>query len=198
MLRGVRALAVLVVAATLAPRVAHADDDVVWSRPKTGYVNLLATSFVGDGLRFNNPYRLATVLGSDAQSVSRTATYVDIGATMLLGDPLGFQQGGTLRMTTSLAGVSQTLVTPSYVAWRRWRSLAAYAHAGIPIVLTPNVTWGFEGAVGGAWFFRGGIAVAAEVVGDVFYGAATPDVSIPAYPILSGQIGLLFAYEVFP
>jgi hypothetical protein len=198
MLGPVRALAVVGIVAALAPRMAWADDDVAWSRPKPGYVNLVASSFVGDGLRFNNPYRLATVLGSDAQSLSRTATYVEVGATMLFGDPLGFQQGATLRLTTSIEGVSQTLLTPSYVLWRRWRSLAAYAHAGIPLVLTPDVTWGFEGAVGGAWFVRGGIAIAAEIVGDVFYGTATPDVSTPAYPVLSGQIGLLFAYEAFP
>jgi hypothetical protein len=198
MLRPVRPLGVLVIAVALAPGVARADDDAAWSPPKSGYVNLVATSFLGDGLRFNNPYRLATVLGSDAQSVSRTATYLDFGATMLFGDPLGFQQGGTLRMTTSIEGVSQTLFTPSYVLWRRWRSLAVYAHAGIPIVLTPDVTWGVEGAVGGAWFVRGGIAVAAEILGDVFYGTATPQVSTPAYPILSGQIGILFAYEAFP
>src|SRR4029077_8466084 len=28
------------------------------------WIDLTATTFIGDGLRFNNPYRLATVLGS--------------------------------------------------------------------------------------------------------------------------------------
>src|SRR5580698_2237241 len=168
-MRGLPLFPILAAAATASyATVAGADEEGhAPTMTRGGWVDFAATSFLGDGLRFNNPYRLATVLGSDAQSVSRTATYLDFGATMLFGDPLAFQQGGTLRMTTSIEGVSQTLFTPSYVLWRRWRSLAAYAHAGIPIVLTPDVTWGFEGAVGGAWFIRGGIAVAAEILGDV-------------------------------
>src|SRR5262245_35999271 len=58
---------------------------------KSGYTQVFATFMGGTGLRFNNPYRLSTPLGDDAESVSRTAAYVDIGLAMTLGSPLGFQ-----------------------------------------------------------------------------------------------------------
>jgi hypothetical protein len=179
-----------------APSVARAEE--AWVEPKPGYAQLFATAFVGDGLRFNNPYRLATPLGSDAESLSRTASYVDVGAAMTLGDPLGFQHGAALRMTASVEGVTQYVLTPAYLLWRRWRAWAAYARAGVPIVLRPNATWGLESGVGGVWFFRAGVGVAAEIVGDVFYGAGTREVARPAYPVLSGQLGLVVAYEVLP
>ena len=40
--------------------------------------------------------------------------------------------------------------------------------------------------------------VAAEIVGDVFYGAGTREVATPAYPVLSAQLGLVLAVEVLP
>src|SRR5262245_41434599 len=46
---------------------------------KPGYSQIFATVMGGTGLRFNNPYRLATPLGGDAESVSRTAAFVDFG-----------------------------------------------------------------------------------------------------------------------
>lgn len=167
-------------------------------RTKPGYVQLFATTFVGEGLRFNNPYRLATPLGSDAESLSLTAPYVDIGIAATFGNPLGLQHGGALRTTAALQGVGQVVMTPSYLAWRRWRSLALYGRAGIPIVATPDLTWGLEAGVGGTWFFLGGIGVAAELVGDVFYGAGTAEKATVTYPVLSGQLGLVVAYEVLP
>lgn len=167
-------------------------------RTKPGYVQMFATTFVGEGLRFNNPYRLETPLGKDAESVSLTAPYVDIGLAATFGNPLGLQHGGTLRTTAALEGVGQIVMTPSYLAWRRWRSLALYGRAGVPIVATPEVTWGLEAAVGGTWFFLGGFGVAAELVGDVFYGAGTREKATVTYPVLSGQLGLVVAYEALP
>ncbi|MBX3186888.1 MAG: hypothetical protein KF819_07735 [Labilithrix sp.] len=167
-------------------------------RTKPGYVQLFATTFVGTGLRFNNPYRLATVLGSDAESLSRTASYVDIGIGATFGNPLGLQHGVTLRTSAALQGVGQVVMTPSYLAWRRWRAFALYGRAGLPLVLTPDVTGGLEASVGGTWFFLGGLGVAAEVVGDVFYGAGTRENAVTTYPVLSGQLGLVAAYEVLP
>lgn len=167
-------------------------------RTKPGYVQLLTSVLVGTGLRFNNPYRLATPLGGDAESVSRTATYVDVGLGMTFGNPLGLQHGFSLRTTGALEGVGQVVMTPSYVAWRRWRSLAAHGRAGVAAVLTPDVTWGFELAAGVTWFFLGGFGLSAEIVGDVFYGAGTRDVAAATYPVLSGQLGLVVAYEVLP
>jgi len=165
---------------------------------KPGYTQLFVTAMGGTGLRFNNPYRLSTPLGKDAESISRTAAYIDIGVAMTLGNPLGFQHGASLRTTGAVEGVGQVVMTPSYFGWRRWRSLAAYVRGGVPFVLTPDVTWGVEAGVGGAWFFLGGFGLAAEVVGDVFYGAGTIESSAVTYPVLSGQLGLITTYELLP
>ena len=89
-------------------------------------------------------------------------------------------------------------MTPSYFAWRRWRALAAFGRAGIPLVMTPDVTWGIEAGVGGAFFFLGGIGVVAEMVGDVYYGAGTAEKSTTTYPVLSWQLGFIATYEVLP
>jgi hypothetical protein len=165
---------------------------------RSGYAQLFATAFLGDGLRFNNPYRLATPLGSSAESVSRTAAYTEIGIAATLGAPAGLQHGAALRMSFALEGVRQAVLVPSYLLWRRWTHFAAYGRAGLPIVLSPDATWGLEAAAGGVWFPRAGLGVAAELVGDVFYGAGTREVATPAYPIVSGQLGVIVAYEVLP
>jgi hypothetical protein len=165
---------------------------------KPGYLQLFGTVMGGTGLRFNNPYRLATPLGSDAESVSRTAAYVDLGLGATFGSPLGFQHGAALRFTTAVEGVGQSVLTPSYFGWRRLGRFAAYGRAGVPIVLTPDVTWGLEAGVGGAFFPLGGFGLVAEIVGDVFYGEGTRERSVATYPVLSGQIGLIAAFERLP
>jgi hypothetical protein len=165
---------------------------------KPGYAQIFFTTYVGDGLRFDNPYRLSTPLGSDAESVSKTAAYVDIGLAMTLGNPLGIQHGFALRTSGAIEGVGQIVMTPSYLAWRRWRALAVHGRAGVPLVLTPDVTWGFEVAGGATWFFLGGIGLSAELVGDLFYGAGTRETHAVTYPVLSGQLGFVAAYEVLP
>lgn len=165
---------------------------------KPGYAQFIATMMGGAGLRFNNPYRLSTPLGGDAESVSRTNAYVDLGLAMTFGDPLGFQHGAALRTTVGVEGVGQVVMTPSYFGWWRRGALAAFGRAGAPFVFTPDQTLGLEGALGGVFFFLGGVGVVAEIVGDVFYGAGTRDVATATYPVLSGQIGLLGTYEVLP
>ena len=165
---------------------------------KPGYVQFFATALGGAGLRFNNPFRLATPLGADAESVSRTAPFVDLGLAATFGDPLGLQHGVTLRTAVALAGISQAVVTPSYLAYRRWGPWALWGRAGVPLVLSREPTWGLEGAVGTAWFVRGGVGLAAEVVGDMFYGAGTQEARVTSYPMLSGQAGVVIAYEVLP
>ncbi len=189
--------AVPLVLATADARAAEAPPEDAFA-VKPGYAQLFVSAMGGTGLRFNNPYRLATPLGSDAESVSRTASYVDIGVAGTLGNPLGLQHGIALRSTVAVSGVGQVVMTPSYFAWRRWRALAAFGRAGIPLVLTPEVTWGLEASAGGAFFFLGGVGVVAEVVGDIFYGAGTRDVAAATYPVLSGQLGILGTYEVLP
>ena len=161
-------------------------------------MSVFATAFVGDGLRFNNPFRLATQLGSDARSVSRTASYADVGAALALGDPASASHGLALRASVAVEGVPQAVLTPSYVLFRRWNAWAAYGRAGLPVVVTPDPTWGVEGAAGGVWFVRAGIGLAAELVGDLFYGAGTREVATPAYPVLSGQAGVWLSWEAWP
>jgi hypothetical protein len=165
---------------------------------KPGYRQFFATAMGGTGLRFNNPYRLATPLGSNAESVSRTAAYLDLGLAATFNNPLGWQSGVAFRVTTALEGVGQTVLTPSYFGFRRKGKLAAYGRAGIPLVVSPDVTWGLEGAVGGALFFLGGMGLVAEIIGDVFYGEGTRERSVATYPILSGQLGFVGTFEVLP
>jgi hypothetical protein len=44
----------------------------------------------------------------------------------------------------------------------------------------------------------GGVGITGELVGNLFYGAGTREVSSAAYPVLSAQVGLTVAYEVLP
>jgi hypothetical protein len=193
----VRRGALVFVSMSLAASTAAADDRSPTTR-KPGWVDVFATGFVGDGIRFNNPYRLATVLGSDAQSLSRTASYADVGVAAVLGDPIGFAHGLALRMSIALEGVQQGVLTPAYLLWRRWQKWAAYGRAGASLVVTPDTTWGLECGVGGVWFVRGGIGLAAELVGDLFWGEGTRDVSVATYPVLSAQAGLWLSWEAMP
>jgi len=166
---------------------------------KSGYMQFLVTAMGGVGFRFDNPYRLATPLGDDAESVSRTSSYLDFGLTALVfGNPLRIQHGFSLRMSIALEGVSQTVFTPSYLVWYRRGAWAGFGRAGLPIVASPDTTWGLEAAGGAAWFFRGGLGAMAELVGDVFYGAGTADAGRTTYPVLSAQLGLIGSYEVLP
>src|SRR4051812_8838246 len=56
-------------------------------RPVRGYRHWLGGAYLGRGLRFNNPYRLRSELGDGAQSLSLTATYLDLQAVRLFSDP---------------------------------------------------------------------------------------------------------------
>ncbi len=165
---------------------------------KPGYVHFYGSILGGTGLRFNNPYRLATPLGSDAQSLSRTNAYVDVGLGATFGPALGFQHGLTLRTSVSVQGVRELMLAPTYVLYRRHRAFAAYGRLGPSFALAPTLNVGGEAGVGGIWFPRGGIGLVAEGVFNLFYGAATPESLRPAYPVLSGQFGVQFDIEVLP
>lgn len=154
---------------------------------------------LGRGLRFNNPYRLASELGKDAQSVSLTPSYLDLGLAAAIGAPDGLQHGGALHASIALAGVRQLTITPTYlIAYRGPRSFLTYGRLGPSIIVTPDPTVGGEIAAGFAWFLTGKIAIAGELVFDLYYGAGTHDVGIATYPILSGQLGLLIDHELLP
>ncbi|MCB9577721.1 MAG: hypothetical protein H6717_11935 [Polyangiaceae bacterium] len=167
--------------------------------PQGTYVHLLGAVSIGRGLRFNNPYRLATPLGNDAESLSLSATYLDLAATAAFGDPNGLQHGGSIHLSSALSGIPQEVATPSYVALLRLPPrFITYGRAGVPIVLEPDATFGLEAALGGAVLITGGLGVTAELVGSVFYGAATQEVDVTTIPMLSLQIGALIDYEVLP
>ena len=169
-------------------------------RPRGDAYNVLATVFFGEGFRFNNPYRLRTQLGLSAENVSVTAPYVDLGIAMTFGRTFGLQHGAGVNLSVALGGISQAVLVPSYTALYRGDSarLLGFGRVGPAIVLSPDANVGLEIGVGGAAFITSKLAVSAEIVGDLLYGAATRETGFPAYPILSLQLGLMFDHEVLP
>jgi hypothetical protein len=181
---------------------AAADPDVVpvALAPADGtYVHLFGALAIGRGFRFNNPYRLETQLGDDAESLSLTATYIDLSASAALGNAEGFQHGASLHLSAALDGVPQEVVTPSYMLLYPFPpSFFVYGRAGLPIIIEPDTGVGYELAAGGAWLITAGLGATAELVGDLFYGAATQEKSVTVIPVLSLQIGVIVDYEILP
>jgi hypothetical protein len=168
--------------------------------PEPGtYMHFMAFEDIGDSLRFNNPYRLANQLGSTGESLSRTPAYNSLGGAVTLGAPNGLQHGLAFQWSASFSGLPQNVITPSYLlmlgAWRPW---LPYARVGLPIVLNPDSNVGGEAAVGATYLLLAGVGVHAEMVGDVFYGAATWTTGRTTIPMLSLQVGLTIDYEVLP
>jgi hypothetical protein len=157
----------------------------------------LAALSVGRGLRFNNPYRLATPLGDSAESLSLSATYLDLMLGALFGAGSSFQHGAALSGIVALDGIGQFGVTPSYLLQSRLSPmLGLRGRLGLPVVVAPDTTWGLEAAVGPNVGVAFGLGVMAELVGSVFFGAATEETSVTAVPMLSVQLGLFFDHEV--
>jgi hypothetical protein len=171
-------------------------------RPKVstgGYGHVLGGVGLGRGVRFNNPYRLRTQLGDTAESLSLTATYFDVWAGMVWGDPDGFQHGAALHGAIALDGVPQEVVTPGYLVLvplhARW---LAFGRAGLPSVVEPDGNVGFELGLGGILRITAALGLSAELVGSLFYGAATLESARSPIPVLSMQLGSVFEYEVLP
>jgi hypothetical protein len=152
----------------------------------------------GDGIRFNNPYRLSTELGSSAESLSLTAGYFDIGIGAVRGALDGLAHGAVLHLSIAAQGIPQEVLSLSYIALDRLGSgrTMLYARAGVPLILQPDLSGGLEAAFGGAFMITSGIGVQGELIGDVYYGAATLDHSVSTIPVLSAQLGVFFDYEV--
>jgi hypothetical protein len=158
---------------------------------------LLQLSF-GRGVRFNNPYRLETPLGDTAESVSLAATYLDLGGALLFG-PGDFRQGVALSGAVALQGIGQLVLTPSYLAlFGLDDELAIRGRAGVPIVVAPDASAGLEAAVGASYAVAYGLGLVAELVGSVYFGAATDERSITTIPMLSLQLGVYFDHQVAP
>ncbi|GAC1353162.1 MAG: hypothetical protein NVS3B20_20000 [Polyangiales bacterium] len=162
------------------------------------YFRTFFVSGAGIGLRFNNPYRLSRPLGNRAESLSLTAPYADLGVGVSFGDPMGVQHGGLLRYDRSLQGVGQDVFTPSYVLLHRKTRLEGWGRLGLPILVTPDPNVGFELALGGAYFLRSGLGISIESIGDLFFGASTPEKKRPIYPVVSLQLGVIIEWERLP
>jgi hypothetical protein len=167
--------------------------------PADTYVHAFGSLSLGRGLRFNNPYRLRTPLGDDAESLSLSATYADFGLGAAFGEPRGLQHGAVAHLSIATDGISQEVISLSYQALRpfgsRW---LVTARAGVPVVLEPDLNPGFELAAGGALLLGAGVGVGGELVFSLFYGAATLDHSASVIPLLSLQLGVWLDYEVLP
>lgn len=164
------------------------------STPISGLLQLS----LGRGLRFNNPYRLDTPLGDTAESVSLAATYLDVGGALLFG-PNDFRQGISLGGAVAVQGIGQLVLTPSYLAlFGLDDELAIRGRAGIPIVVAPDASAGLEAALGASYAIAYGLGAVAELVGSVYFGAATDERSITTIPMLSLQLGICFDHQVVP
>ncbi len=164
------------------------------------YWHGFGTLGLGKGLRFNNPYRLATPLGDTPESVSSSATYYDLGLGMVRGGAQGLAHGAVLHLSIAAQGIPQEVLSVSYTALDRVLDgrLLLLGRAGIPIVLEPDLTGGIEAAFGAAFMISAGLGVQSEVSGSLFYGAGTLDRSVTTIPVLSAQLGLFVDYEVLP
>lgn len=156
----------------------------------------VATLSVGRGLRLNNPYRLATPLGDSAESLSLSATYLDLGLGMLFADD-GFHHGPSLSGALALQGIGQLVLTPSYLGELEvGRAWVLRGRLGLPLVVTPDTTVGMEAAVGSRLGVAYGLGLIAELVGSVFFGAATEERSVTTIPVIALQVGVCFEHAV--
>lgn len=173
----------------LSPGVAHTN------AAETGtYVHTFGELSLGKGIHTNNPYRLGTT-----DALGFTATYLDLALGLAVGPPDGVQHGGQVSLLFATDGVSQQVLGFSYVALLPLSEHAILrGRAGLPIVLSPDSTVGLELGAGGAWLFTGGFGATAELVGSMFYGAATQDRKTTAIPVFALQIGMWFDHEVLP
>jgi hypothetical protein len=163
------------------------------------YVHGFGEFMLGKGLRLNNPFRLATPVGDDPDGLSFTAYYLDLGVGAVFGPPAGLQHGGEASLSIATDGIAQQVMSLSYVALHPLGSQALVrGRAGLPIIIGPDANVGMEIAGGAAWLFTGGLGLTAEVVGSLFYGAATPEKSSTAFPVLSLEIGIWIDHEVLP
>jgi hypothetical protein len=155
---------------------------------------------LGKGLRFNNPYRLATPLGDTPESLSLTAAYYDLGLGLVRGPAHGLAHGAALHLSIAAQGIPQEVLSLSYTALERLddgRTLLL-GRAGIPIILEPDLSGGLELALGAAYMISAGVGIQGELVGDLYYGAGTQERSVTTIPVLSAQLGLFIDYEVLP
>lgn len=168
-------------------------------RVAPGSLRGIAALSIGRGLRFNNPFRLATPLGSTPESVSLSATYLDLTLGALRAETFGLQHGVGLSGVVALSGIGQFGLTPSYLLHAGVsRAVELRGRLGVPIVVAPDTTLGLEAAFGSLLAVAYGLGVTGELVGNLFFGAATEERSVTTIPMLSLQLGLFFDHEFGP
>lgn len=177
----------------------HADAPASFSEPRGSYVHSFGSLGLGRGVRFNNPYRLQTVLGDTPESLSLSASYVDLGLGAAFGDPNGLRHGAVAHLSIAVQGIAQEVLSLSYVALapvaRDW---LVNARAGVPVVLEPDLGAGLELGLGAAFLVSGGIGLSAELVSSLFFGAATWESNPTIIPVVSLQAGAWVQYEILP
>ncbi|MDF3069323.1 MAG: putative secreted protein [Polyangiaceae bacterium] len=213
-----RAVALLLAIGSWTPLAAGADAEDAFYEPKErvvaaprptspartprsadGYQHWLGGVAVGKGLRFNNPYRLQRVLGQDAESLSLSATYVDVHLGRTFSAPDGFEHGITAHLSIATDGIRQEVFTPSYLLLKRFSPrVLGLGRAGVPIVLEPDANVGLEAGLGGVYFFTASLGLGAELSFSTFYGAATIDRAVTVIPMTSLAIGVYFDWEHLP
>lgn len=186
-----------------APLAARAPARELYRTPIPGaeaYWHGFGSVSLGKGMRFNNPYRLATPLGDTPESVSLSAAYYDLGLGFVYGPARGLAHGAVLHWSIAAQGIPQQVLSVSYAALERFDNgrFLLLGRAGVPIVLSPDLGGGLEAAVGTAYMITAGLGVQGELVGSLFYGAATQERSVTTIPMLSAQLGLFIDYEVLP
>jgi hypothetical protein len=164
------------------------------------YFHAFGSLSLGKGLRFNNPYRLATPLGDTAESLSLSAAYYDLALGLVRGPARGLAHGAVVHLSIAAQGIPQQVLSLSYTALERLKGgrTLLLGRAGIPVVLGPDLTGGLEVGVGAAYMITSGLGVQSELVGSLYYGAATQERSVTTIPMLSAQLGLFIDYEVLP
>lgn len=163
------------------------------------YVHGITSLGYGLGLRFNNPYRLQTELGDDASGPSLTSGYVDLGVGAAFGNPRGVQHGAVAHLSLATQGVTQEVVSLGYLSLLPLgRHLLGMGRVSVPLVIEPDIGSGVELGAGAAYYLAAGLGLSAELVGSVFFGAATWENDPTIWPILSLQLGLFAEYEVLP
>jgi hypothetical protein len=158
------------------------------------YLRTFGELSLGKGVHTNNPFRLGST-----DAFGFTATYMNLGLGVATGPPEGVQHGGQVSLALATDGVAQQVLSFSYVAlFPVTRDLILRGRAGLPVVLSPDSNVGLEFGAGGAWLFTGGLGANAELVGSLFYGAATLDRKATTIPVIALQIGMWFDHEVLP
>jgi hypothetical protein len=168
-------------------------------REAKGYQHWLGGLYLGRGLRLNNPYRLRTVLGDDAESLSLGATYLDVHVGRTFSAPDTFEHGISAQLSIATDGIRQEVLTPSYLLVRRHGPrLLGYGRAGFPIVLEPDASVGLQAGLGAAYFFYANLGLGLELDFSLFYGAATIEEPATLIPVLSLAFGVFFDWEHLP